>query len=147
VAAPLLVVAAACSSTAKYSSSTASSSRSQTTPSSAQATLASVTAAARGCPQVAHLLTAEQSAIRGLRNGSQSEPAAESTITGINGRLAQAYEDAGRSSILGITIEQLVSENGLLSEALDQSIPVANLGSVFSTVQQDITNIQGNCHS
>jgi hypothetical protein len=100
-----------------------------------------------GCGRVSTLMSDEQSAIHSLQSGSESETTAESTITGINGQLAQADQEAGQTSILGIALEQLVSENGLLSEALDQSVPVGNLGTVFNTVDQDISNVQANCHS
>lgn len=98
-----------------------------------------------GCQQVSTLLNEEQSTIQGLQSGSVSEVTAESTVTGTNGILAQDQQEAGSNSILGVTLEQLVSENGLFSEALDQSVPVSNLGVLFNTVNQDIANVRTNC--
>jgi hypothetical protein len=98
------------------------------------------------CGQLTALLTAEQSAIQALRSGAVSGQVGEGSITGINGELAHAVEAYGRSSALGIAITQLVSENGTLSAALNQSVPVANLGLVFGSIAQDIANIENNCH-
>jgi hypothetical protein len=122
-----------------------------TSPGGASPTLAGIptqasTLLAGPCGQLTVLLTAEQSAIQALRSGAVSGQVGEGSITGINGELAHAVEAYGRSSVLGIAITQLVSENGTLSAALNQSVPVANLGLVFGSIAQDISNIENNCH-
>jgi hypothetical protein len=104
------------------------------------------TALAGPCGQLTALINAEQSAIQALRSGAVSGQVGEGSITGINGELAHAIEAYGRSSALGIVLTQLVSENGTLSAALNQGVPVANLGLVFGSIAQDITNIENNCH-
>ena len=100
-----------------------------------------------GCGVLSDLMHTEQAAIQDLQDGKISGPQAEATITGANGQLAQAAEQAGRNSILGIALTQLVSENGTMAEALNQSVPVANLGSVIGSINQDISNVEANCHS
>lgn len=99
------------------------------------------------CGQLSDLMGAEQSTIRDLQSGKVSDEVAEGTITGVDGQLAQASEHAGRASIIGITIQQLVSANGTFAVALNQSVPVANLSELIGTIQQDITNVKNNCHN
>jgi len=104
------------------------------------------TSPAGGCGVLSDLMRTEQTAIQDLQAGKISGPAAEATITGVNGQLARAVEAAGRNSILGIALTQLVSENGTMAEALNQSVPVANLGEVIGSINQDVSNVEANCH-
>jgi hypothetical protein len=99
-----------------------------------------------GCGALTNLMRVEQVVIHDLQVGRVSGPTAEATITGVNGQLAHAAEQAGRTSILGIALTQLVSENGTLSQALNQSVPVGNLNTVIGSINQDITNVENNCH-
>lgn len=98
------------------------------------------------CATLTNLMRVEQVIIVDLQAGRLTDASAEPTITGINGKLAQAAEQAGRSSVLGIALTQLTTANGTLSQALNQSVPAANLGSLTGTINQDITNVENNCH-
>ena len=110
-------------------------------------TVAAPSAAPTGrCATLTNLMRVEQVILIDLQAGRLTDAAAEPTITGLNGKLAQAAEQAGRSSALGIALTQLTTANGTLSQSLNQSVPAANLGSLTGTINQDITNVESNCH-
>jgi len=100
-----------------------------------------------GCSALKNLMQVELVVIDDLQAGKVTEPSAEEAISGVTAKLAQADEQAGRTSILGIALEQLVSANGTFSQALNQNVPVANLDSLIGTINQDVTNVENNCHA
>lgn len=100
-----------------------------------------------GCAAIKNLMQVEQVVIHDLQVGKVNDATAEATITGVNAQLSKSAEEAGSTSILGITLTQLVQANGTMSQALNQSVPVANLDSLIGRINQDVTNVENNCHA
>lgn len=100
-----------------------------------------------GCAALKNLMQVEQVVIHDLQVGRVNDSTAEATITGVNGQLAKAAEEAGSTSVLGITLTELVQANGTMSQALNQSVPVANLDSLIGRINQDISNVESNCRT